>query len=101
MRSCRVIVAAFLAGGICSGPNEGSVLCDRVHQLVVDCGLHVVNSEQVEDGDCFALVLHCETNLCGSNDLQALREDLRREGLALGLRFRVQREDLFLAMHRV
>ncbi|MBI3926482.1 MAG: hypothetical protein HY319_13155 [Armatimonadetes bacterium] len=101
MQNCRLIVAAFREQGGCPGPEDSAVLHERARQLVQELGLHPTRIEPVLDPRRFAVILHCDSDRCGSPDLLLLREQLTARGQALGLSFRVQREDLFMAMHRV
>lgn len=117
-QGCRVIVAVFgydkmclpreasvrvVAGGHqlrVDGPYQAS-LVGRVHSLLEGRGLQVLRMEQTSDPDCFALLIHAQTEACSASSLVSLRKDLEAAGKDLGVTIRVQREELFLYMHRI
>ncbi len=93
-------MAAF-TGDEGRGIRDGAELLRIVVRAVERRGLQSLRAELVESERGYAVVLHCETDRCGASDLKALKRDLEQEGARWGLAFRVQREELFLAMHRV
>ena len=114
---CRVVVAVFGANHVClpspsavrTVPDPGrshdgsgrASLVGRIHGLLEARGLEILRMEQSSEPDCFALLVHAQTSACTAANLVALRRDLEQTGRELGLTIRVQREELFVYMHRV
>ncbi len=87
---CRLIIAFFPDHKVAI--NQAEVLgLLRTHPLSV---------ERVEETEKGVLVFASSTH-CDSLDLTKLRETLLAESRNLGYRLRLQREDLFRAMHSV
>lgn len=57
--------------------------------------------EDVHQPERSGLLVFAESSDCDSLNLLRLRDDLVRAGDPLRIRFRVQREELFRAMHRL
>ncbi|MCA9791861.1 MAG: hypothetical protein KC910_08695 [Candidatus Eremiobacteraeota bacterium] len=85
---CSLIIAAF------SLRAEGGFE-HRVLSLLAEYGLVVSRTEQARGG----LLLFAESSNCDSFNLLKLRQDLQNRGQQLGVDFRIQREELFRAMH--
>lgn len=71
-----------------------------ITRLLSEYGVVVEDVEQGEGEGCFAMILLARV----ANPvitLSQLREFLRVRGQELGLTLRVQREELFVAMHRI
>lgn len=113
MSDCRVIVAVFGPDRVCL-PSEASMrvvlgpgqmgdtgMLGRVHSLLHARGLEVLRVEQSSEPNCFAALIHARTNACGAQNVVALRKDLEAAGKELGVTIRVQREELFVYMHRI
>lgn len=114
---CRVIVAAFGHDRMCmpsaadlrvvAGEHQlrdgayRSSLVGRVHAMLETHGLEVLRIEQSSEPECFALLIHARTNACTAANLVALRKTLELHGRDLGVTIRVQREELFVYMHRI
>lgn len=111
---CRVIVAVFGPDRVCL-PTEASMrvvlgegemrsdsgMLGRVHSLLKNRGLEVLRVEQSSEPSCFAALIHAQTSACGARNVVALRKDLEAAGKELGVTIRVQREELFVYMHRI
>ena len=111
---CRVVVAVFGHDKMCI-PSPASVrvvggehllrgdasLVGRIHGLLQSRGLEVLHVEQSSQPDCLALLIHARTSACSTANLVALRKDLESAGRDLGVTIRVQREELFVYMHRI
>lgn len=115
---CRIVVAVFgyekmntptpapvrvVAGDhqlLVDGAYQAS-LVGRVHALLETRGLEILRMEQSSRPDCFALLIHARTTACSTANMVALRRDLQAQGQELGVTIRVQREELFLYMHRI
>ncbi|GEM_PF-2371696 len=76
-------------------------LVGRVHALLEARGLEILRMEPSSQPDCFALLIHARTSACSTANVVALRRDLQAQGHELGVNIRVQREELFLYMHRI
>lgn len=111
---CRVIVAVFGPDQVCLPSDssmrmvygEGQMRMDtgmlgRVHALLNARGLEVLRVEQSSEPSCFSALIHARTHACGAQNVVALRKELEAAGRELGVTIRVQREELFVYMHRV
>ncbi|MEW6283299.1 MAG: ACT domain-containing protein [Candidatus Eremiobacterota bacterium] len=116
--SCRLIVAVYGPDGLCfpganphrmvlgearvsvSGAGQAD-LTARVHGLLLANGVRVLRAETVKQGGCFTLILSAETDGCSSSSLADLRARLDAGAAQLGVRIRVQREEIFAYMHRI
>ncbi len=87
---CNVIIAAF-------SPRLDTSLERRVVALLPQYGLVVDRTEQAPQG----LLIFAQSRDCDSLNLLHLRQQLSQSGQQLGVEFRVQREELFRAMHRI
>ena len=57
--------------------------------------------EPMTQAGCSALLIYAESHAVPRTNLLELRRDLAGELSPHGLQLRIQREDLFLAMHRL
>lgn len=87
-QNCRLIIAFFP-----HRPGQGSP--STVEGMLRDHPVRIERVEATEKG----ILVFAESTQCDSLDLTTLREKLLRQGEALGYRVRLQREDLFRAMH--
>jgi ACT domain-containing protein len=71
-----------------------------VAQILAEASCSIVDINQTVVQGKFAMVIIADT-LRARESTAELKERLRREGEALGVRIYAQREDLFNAMHRV
>ncbi len=71
-----------------------------VAQVLADADCSIVDINQTVVQGKFAMVIIAETSRVRESAAE-LKERLRREGEALGVRIYAQREDLFNAMHRI
>lgn len=85
---CRLIIAFFPL-------RHSAVSPATVEKILRDRPLRVDRVEVTEKG----VLVFAESTSCESLDLTALREGLLAEGAAVGYRVRLQREDIFRAMH--
>ena len=115
---CRVVVAVFgyekmdtptpapvrvVAGDhqvMVDGAYQAS-LVGHIHSLLETRGLEILRIEQSSQPDGFALLIHARTTACSTANMVALRRDLQAQGQKLGVTIRVQREELFIYMHRI
>ena len=87
-QGCRLIIAFF--------PQTKSLVCPVDVERILRS--HPVKIDRIENTEKGVLVFAQSTH-CESMDLTSLREKLLAEGHQLGFRIRLQREDLFRAMH--
>ncbi|MBC8030158.1 MAG: ACT domain-containing protein [Pyrinomonadaceae bacterium] len=71
-----------------------------VAQILATADCSIVDINQTVVRGKFAMVIIADTSRARESSTE-LKERLRREGEALGVRIYAQREDLFNAMHRV
>ncbi len=86
--NCRLIVAFF-------PQRPGALSPESVETLLARHPVRIDRTEVTEKG----ILVFAQSTRCDSLDLTSLREALFREGQAAGFRVRLQREDLFRAMH--
>lgn len=86
--NCRLIIAFFP-----QRPQELSV--SVIERLLAPHPVRIDRTEVTEKG----ILVFAQSTRCDSLDLTSLREVLFREGQNAGYRVRLQREDLFRAMH--
>lgn len=91
------------AGGTCTLITHGALRASLVANLtgfLAEQGVVVEDVEEAEGDNCFAMIILARL---ASNDgcIRLLRERVSAYGAALGVSVRVQREDLYLAMHRI
>lgn len=85
---CSLIIAFF--------PLEGRAVCRQtVTRLLGDHPLYVERIEETPKG----VLVFARSTYCDSLDLTALRETLLGQAAEVGYRLRLQREELFRAMH--
>lgn len=112
MNGCRLILAVSGPDGLCyPGPDarhfmRGEApahadLTTRVHDLLSRNGVRVLRAETVDQGNCFTLVLSAEVDSCSAQTLKELRQRLEADARPLGVRIRLQREEIFAYMHRI
>jgi predicted amino acid-binding ACT domain protein len=118
MEGCRLILAVFGPDGLCwPGTNPRHIvlgearypvgsqahadLTTRVHELLARNGVRVLKVDTAEQGTCFTLILSAEVDNCSAQTLSELRRRLEAEARPLGVRIRVQREEIFAYMHRI
>lgn len=63
-------------------------------------GVKVENIDEAQGQNCFAFVMLGRIESDQVN-LSKLRQRLRDEGKSMGVTVRIQREELFVAMHRI
>jgi len=91
------------AGGTCTLTTHGAHRASMVASLtsfLSEHGVVVEDVEEAEGDNCFAMII---LGRLASTDVRigALRERVQQYGKTLGVSVRVQREDLYLAMHRI
>lgn len=86
--NCRLIIAFF-------HQRPGALSPAAVEKLLAGHPVRIDRTEVTEKG----ILVFAQSTQCASMDLTALREALFHEGQKAGFRVRLQREDLFRAMH--
>jgi predicted amino acid-binding ACT domain protein len=86
--NCRLIIAFF-------PQRSGDLSAAAVERLLAGHPVRIDRIEVTEKG----ILVFAQSTHCQSMDLTALRETLFQQGKAAGFRVRLQREDLFRAMH--
>lgn len=86
--ACRLIIAFFPL-------RHSGVSPATVEKLLRDQPVRVDRVEVTEKG----VLVFAESTMCESLDLTQLRESLLKAGESVGYRVRLQREDIFRAMH--
>jgi ACT domain-containing protein len=71
-----------------------------ISNVLADANVNILDISQSVIREFFTMIMMVD--LAGSAiSFHALREQLQREGLELGVRVEIQREEIFKAMHRV
>lgn len=113
----RIVIMAFSNDAVCfpdrapirlmkdgtavAGPESPRAsVADGLVRYLAEHGVRVEDIEEAEGSGCFAFVLGARQTT-PEPSLALLRERLRAYGQSVGLTIRLQREDLFLAMHRI
>jgi predicted amino acid-binding ACT domain protein len=86
--NCRLIIAFF-------PQRPGALSPAAVERLLAGHPVRLDRIEVTEKG----ILVFAQSTQCDSMDLTVLREALFQEAQKLGFRVRLQREDLFRAMH--
>jgi predicted amino acid-binding ACT domain protein len=95
------IVSVFQATGLCTGSFDYQQLASRLQEQLEKLGLHVNSWEPVHQSGCFAVLIRAEAQAGMRVDLLRARRHLSEQLNPLHLQVRIQREDVFLAMHRL
>lgn len=113
----RIVIMAFSNDAVCfperppvrvmkggtavaGADSPRAAVADGLVRYLSEHGVRVEDVEEAEGEGCFAFVLVARQTT-PEPSLALLRERLRAYGQSVGLTIRLQREDLFLAMHRI
>ncbi|NDD30527.1 MAG: hypothetical protein EB084_19890 [Proteobacteria bacterium] len=106
----RMVVMGFSNSTVCypsrtvgaptGGDGARTSVVDGLRRFLHEHGVEIDQYEESEGEGCFTVVLVARQT-SPEPSLALLRERLRAYGQSVGLTIRVQREDLFLAMHRI
>lgn len=88
----RVIVTVI--GKDCVG------IIASVCTLLADCNVNILDISQQVMGGYFTMIMIADTSNC-TVDFAELKEKLQEKGTEKGVDIRLQREDIFDAMHRI
>jgi len=95
------VISVFQAAGMCTGAFDPSaVLSGMQHALQAEY-LVVDSWEPVDQDGCFAVVVFARAQPGQRVDLLQARRRLTEHLAPRQLQLRIQREDVFLAMHRL
>ena len=95
------IVSVFPLTGMCSGTFEPRLVASQLQGELDKHGLELTSWEPVHEADCFALLMSARARSGSAVDLLSVRRALGQQLAPQQLQVRIQREDVFLAMHRL
>lgn len=94
------IVSVFQSAGMCSGAFDYQEAAAFLQGQLENLGLRLTSWEPVSQSGCFAVLVWAQAE-GGRVDLLEARRILTEKLAPRGLQVRIQREDVFLAMHRL
>lgn len=97
----RYIVSVFQQAGMCTGSFEGRQVASQLQTQLEGLGLQLLSWEPVSQSGCFALLVSAQALPGQRVDLLEARRLLSQQLASQQLQVRIQREDVFLAMHRL
>jgi predicted amino acid-binding ACT domain protein len=100
----RFILSVFESAGLCSTPSfarRAETVLALVEKKLHDWELKVTSWEPIEQLTCFAVLIYAQSQAGGRLNLLELRRELAAALAQHELQLRIQREDVFLAMHRL
>jgi hypothetical protein len=106
-QTVNLIVSVFQQEGLCSGSFPYESVANQVAQELQRHGVRMLSWEPVAERACCAVLIFAEgrgedsSGERGPTNVLQLRRDLTVHLSAQRLQVRVQREDVFLAMHRL
>jgi predicted amino acid-binding ACT domain protein len=95
------IISVFQLAGMCTGSFDYKEVAARLQTQLRDLGLELTAWEPVSQSGCFAVLVWAEARAGGRVDLLEARRQLTGQLAPQQLQVRIQREDVFLAMHRL
>lgn len=95
------IISVFQLAGMCTGAFDYKEVAARLQAQLRDLGLELTSWEPVSQSGCFAVLVWAEARAGGRVDLLEARRQLTAQLAPQQLQVRIQREDVFLAMHRL
>ena len=101
MRDNRFILSVFPAAGLCAGDFASDSVLAQMHDQLGQWGLTVTSWEPITRSNCSALLIYAENRTAQRLNLLEFRRQLSARLQERQLQIRIQREDLFLAMHRL
>ena len=99
MSSYGYIVSVFQSAGMCTGSFDYEAVASRLQRQLSALGLTLKSWEPVSQGGCFAVLITAEAET--TVDLLRVRRELTEQLAPQLLQVRIQREDVFVAMHRL
>lgn len=95
------IISVFQSSGICTGSFDYQQLAAGLQTQLESLGLHLTSWEPVNQSGCFAVLMWAQARAGQRVDLLDARRQLTAQLAPRHLQVRIQREDVFLAMHRL
>ena len=99
--STRFILSVFQEAGLCSGEFPPESVLAFVQPTLSEWGLKVTSLEPMTQSRCCAVLIYAQSQAGQRPNLLELRRRLAESLAEHHLQLRIQREDLFLAMHRL
>ena len=96
-----LIISVFQQAGLCAGNFPYQSVAEKMQGYLKRFGVRVVEWEPVTEHSCCAVLIFAETEGSGPTSVLQMRRELASELSPQGLQLRIQREDVFLAMHRL
>ena len=81
------------------GPDRVGIIAE-ICGLLAQLGINIVDISQTVMEDFFTMVMLTDTSKANT-DFDGIADALAKKGEAMGLSIRVQREDIFNAMHTI
>ena len=81
------------------GPDRVGIIAEVCTQLA-QLNINIIDISQTVMEGFFTMMMVTDTSKA-NNDLDTIADVLARKGEAMGLSLRIQREDIFHAMHKV
>ena len=100
----RFILSVFESAGLCatsSTVRRAESVLTLVEKKLSDWEVKVTSWEPIEHLTCFAILIYAQSQAGGRLNLLELRRELAAVLAQHELQLRIQREDVFLAMHRL
>ena len=101
MSATGYIISVFQASGLCTGSFEARQVTAQLQIQLEQFGLHLTAWEPVSQSGCFAVLVWAQSRPGERVDLLEARRQLTQQLAPQQLQLRIQREDVFLAMHRL
>lgn len=95
------IVSVFQQAGLCTGQFDHRSVAASLQTHLERHGLILRSWEPVAEAECFAVLVSAEAAPGAKVNLLEVRSELARQLVPQQLQVRIQREDVFLAMHRL
>jgi len=100
MSAVGYIVSVFQSSGMCTGSFDYQATASHLQEQLQALGLRLRSWEPVSQSGCFAVLVSAEA-VAGKVDLIEVRRQLALQFAPSQLQVRIQREDVFSAMHRL
>lgn len=81
------------------GPDRVGIIAE-VCGLLADCNINIIDISQTVMQDFFTMMMLADTSK-SNTDFDGVAEALEKKGQEMELTIRIQREDIFKAMHRI
>jgi hypothetical protein len=95
------IVSVFQQAGLCTGSFDARQVAAQLQSYLDGLGMSLQSWEPVSQAACFAVLVTAQAKTGHPIDLLDVRRQLTQWLSAQQLQVRIQREDVFLAMHRL